>query len=126
MDSLDKAIASVEFSPGDVVAGKYCIELKVNAGAFGTIFKATQFVLSRCVALKVMHSNSLGPENLRRFQREAKAAKNFDHENLVKIYEFGILPDDRPFIAMQFVEGESLTARLKQSGPITAEETKKQ
>ncbi|HWZ92607.1 MAG TPA: protein kinase, partial [Polyangiaceae bacterium] len=65
------------------------------------------------VALKVLDGERLGVEAERRFKVEARAIAQLSHENLVKLYEFGVAQDGRPFYAMELLSGESLDKRLE-------------
>lgn len=74
----------------------------------GAVYLAKDMALGRLVALKVLlGSLARNPDQVRRFQREAKAAAPLLHPNIVRIYEAGIR-DGTPYIAMEFVEGEPL------------------
>jgi formylglycine-generating enzyme required for sulfatase activity len=88
----------------------------------GAVYKARQPLLNRLVALKVM-SPHLGadPSFVARFVREASAAANLNHPNMVQVYTAGEA-DGMHFIAMEFVEGESLQKRLHRLGRIESRE----
>jgi serine/threonine protein kinase len=88
--------------------GKYEIIEEVGRGAMGIVFKARDPVLGRLVALKTLTSESLtDPSLLQRFAREAQSAGSLQHPNIVTIFDLGEA-DGKPYIAMEFVEGESL------------------
>ncbi len=102
--------------------GKYQILEGLGHGAMGVVYKALDTQLERLVALKVMNPHLLGSgEHQQRFEREAKAAGRLHHPNLVTIYEFGSL-EGCHYIAMEFLEGESL-AEILRAGPPVAFET---
>jgi serine/threonine protein kinase len=74
------------------------------------------------VALKVLHEELAGSEPDReRFLREAEMLAAIDHPNVVRVVEVGAMPDGRPFLAMERIEGETLAARLER-GPLSREE----
>src|SRR3990172_4465355 len=88
--------------------GKYQIKSELGSGAMGVVYKAEDPRLGRPVALKTMSANVAGnPELLQRFYREAQSAGQLRHPNIVTIYDIDEA-DGLPFIAMEFLEGESL------------------
>jgi serine/threonine protein kinase len=99
--------------------GPYRVLKVLGAGGMGVVFQAEDPMLERKVALKVMLPNQAADESGRqRFLREAKTAAAFEHDNIVRIYQVG---EDRgvPFIAMEFLKGESLDDRLKRGELMT-------
>jgi len=84
----------------------------------GAVYLAHDAVLDRPIALKVLlGSLAKSPEQLRRFQREARAAAPLSHPNIVRIYEAGVR-EGIPFIAMEYVDGESFDHLLSRAGVI--------
>jgi serine/threonine protein kinase len=105
--------------PGMVVAGKYRIDEEIGAGGMGIVYKAEDLKLKRSVALKFLPPHLMdSPELKERFLIEAQAAAALNHPNICVIHEVG---DDeaRPYIAMEFVEGETLKGKLRK-GPLGA------
>jgi serine/threonine protein kinase len=96
---------------------------RLGAGGMGTVFLAEQIgVGNRPVALKVLNRKLLDdPDFLLRFQNEAGSTGRIHHPNVVTIYESAQSDDGTPYIAMEFLEGESLREVLKQRGalPVT-------
>jgi serine/threonine protein kinase len=93
--------------------GKYQIVGQVGEGAMGVVYRATDPVLNRTVAIKVMSDAIARNDDLRgRFLREAQAAGSLQHPNVVTIYDFGEV-NGHPYIAMEFVEGEDLESLLQ-------------
>ncbi|MGA9058853.1 MAG: serine/threonine-protein kinase [Terriglobia bacterium] len=105
------------------LSGRFRIVRRLGAGAMGTVFLAEQLgVGNRPVALKVLNRKLLDdPEFLLRFQNEAGSTGRIHHQNVVTIHESGQADDGTPYIAMEFLEGESLREVIKQRGalPVT-------
>ena len=98
---------------GSGVFGKYDLLGEVGRGGMGVVYKARQRDLNRIVALKmILASEWASAEEIRRFQAEARAAARLRHRNIVAIHEIGEHLG-RHFFAMDFVEGESLSAIVK-------------
>ena len=88
--------------------GKFEIICKLGQGAMGVVYKARDPLINRVVALKTLRTGLFDDSILlKRFYSEARAAGNLRHPNIVTIYELGH-EGDMPFIAMQFLHGESL------------------
>jgi serine/threonine-protein kinase len=99
---------------------RFRIVRRLGAGAMGTVFLAEQIAVgNRPVALKVLNRKLLDdPDFLLRFQNEAASTGRIHHRNVVTIYESGQADDGTPYIAMEFLEGESLREALKQRGAL--------
>ena len=98
--------------------GKYKIIEEVGRGGFAAVYKAVDTTLDRTVALKFLAPHLLwDPTFVQRFQREAKVAANLDHPNIVTIYEVSQV-EGVYFIAMQFLEGRTLSQVLEAEGAL--------
>jgi len=94
--------------------GGYQIEAEIGRGGMGVVYKAWQRELGRPVALKMILAGELASgDDLERFRNETRALANVHHANIVSIYEAGQI-DGRPYFAMQYVEGPTLSQRLKE------------
>jgi len=95
--------------------GKYAIVGELGKGGMGVVYKGHDPVIRRDVALKVIRKRDLDPQDaehaLERFKREAQAAGNLAHPNIVAIYEYGE-DEENAFIAMECVVGRSLRDHL--------------
>ncbi|HEY0192373.1 MAG TPA: serine/threonine-protein kinase [Kofleriaceae bacterium] len=99
---------------GRDIAGRYRILAKLGEGGMGAVYRAEQISLKRQVAVKVLRPEVLGNELLlRRFNAEAEAVAKLSHPNTVNIYDFGQDRDGALFIAMEFIEGQSLRGVLQ-------------
>lgn len=99
------------FRPGQHVANFVIVEM-IGAGGMGAVFKARDQELGRTVALKTLSPRLLSDEAANsRFRQEAQSASMVEHSNVVQIYSFGI-DGHTPYIAMEFLRGESLAERL--------------
>ena len=98
--------------------GKYKIVELVGEGAMGTVYRATDSVLGRTVAIKVMNASIARQQDHRqRFLREAQAAGSLQHPNVVTIYDLGEL-EGHLFIAMEFVHGTDLERLMTAVEPL--------
>jgi non-specific serine/threonine protein kinase len=89
----------------------YRITAKLGEGGMGVVYAATDEKLGRQVAIKTLHEASTDPLGRERLWREARAAAQINHPNVCQIYEIGEA-DGHPYLAMEFLEGESLHARM--------------
>ncbi|MCJ7488161.1 MAG: protein kinase, partial [Candidatus Aminicenantes bacterium] len=115
------ATPSKGVSFGSLLAGKYRLLEEIGHGGMGIVYKAEDMRLKRTVALKFLPPElSSNTEARERFLQEARAAAALSHPNICTIHEVDE-SEDKPFIAMEFVEGENLRERIKK-GPLPIEE----
>jgi serine/threonine protein kinase len=102
--------------------GHYEVLQVLGKGGFGIVFRAFDDVLQRVVAIKVMAPQLAATSPARkRFLREARTSAAVRHENVVQVYEVGEQP--LPYLAMEFIPGETLQQRLDRTGPLDVQET---
>ena len=95
------------------VIGDFEVLAKLGQGGMGAVYRARQISLDRQVALKILPSHFEGDADyVSRFQREARVAASLSHPNLVKVYASG-LADGNHYIAMELIEGETLSQWVK-------------
>ncbi len=108
-------------SPDPFVKGqrvdRYEIREHIGQGGMGTVYRAIDTKLGRTVALKTVVAHRRGDkltEEIReRFMREALAASRVDHRNVVQVLDFGFADDGTPYMVMEYLRGQSLSAILK-------------
>ncbi|MCX6897366.1 MAG: SUMF1/EgtB/PvdO family nonheme iron enzyme [Verrucomicrobia bacterium] len=106
---------------GQTFAG-YEILAKLGEGGFGSVYKARQPALNRLVALKILATHlATDAEFVARFKREATLAASFNHPNLVLVYAAGE-SDGSHYMAMEFVEGETLRHHIEKHGRLQPRE----
>ena len=121
-DSFTKSVETPVpiLTQGKVIDGKYRIQEEIGRGGMGVVYKAEDLKLKRHVALKFLPPHLMdSPELKERFLIEAQAAAALSHTNICVIHEVGEA-EDQSYIAMEFVEGETLRDKLKK-GPLMAE-----
>jgi serine/threonine protein kinase len=95
--------------------GPYRLVEKLGKGGMATVFKAYHPSLDRYVAIKALHPAFMEhPGFIERFEREAKVVAKLEHPNIVSIYDFSE-HEDRPYLVLKYVRGETLKARLEKS-----------
>jgi serine/threonine protein kinase len=99
--------------------GRYQIAALIGAGGMGDVYRATDSVLDRVVAVKVLPTHLSNQLELRlRFEREAKAVAALSHPNILAIHDFGF-DSGLYFAVMEYLDGETLRQRLMGSVPLT-------
>ncbi len=112
--SLHQSLSSDE----ELLFGRFQIEELIESGGQGKVYKALDVTMNRVVALKVLLAESNKPEDLIRFQNEARLASKIHHPNVAKIYDFGVHSGD-PYLCMEWVQGESLKNSLDNQGRLS-------
>ena len=98
--------------------GRYQIQTHLGAGAFADVYKATDTILNRVIALKVLKPMLLADrEAFDRFTREAQVAANLFHPHIATVLDMGEA-EGRYFIAMRYVDGMSLDKVISERGAL--------
>ncbi len=103
---------------GRVLNGRYQLIGPVGGGGMAQVYKARDNVLGRVVAVKLLHDQySRDSQFVARFRREAQAAANLAHPNIVNVYDVG-QDGDLHYIVMEYINGESLKEYITRSAPL--------
>jgi beta-lactam-binding protein with PASTA domain/tRNA A-37 threonylcarbamoyl transferase component Bud32 len=106
---------------GRVFTNRYEVQREIAQGGMAEVFLARDQLLDRPVALKALHPEfARDPSFVERFRREAQAAANLNHPNIVAIYDWG-QDSGTYFIVMEYVEGRSLRDLMRAEGPLDSE-----
>jgi len=100
--------------------GRYRLTRLLGEGGMGKVYLAEQPTIGSRVAIKILSDEcARNAELLERFFAEAKAVNLIRHENIISVLDLSVLPDGRPFIIMEFVEGQTLAHHVrKQAAPL--------
>ncbi|MFE6287541.1 serine/threonine-protein kinase [Streptomyces sp. NPDC057877] len=115
-----------EGSDGRVIAGRYRLEAPLGRGGMGVVWRARDQLLGRRVAVKELFLDpSLTAEEARRQRestlREARAVARLRHPNIIVVHDV-VEHDERPYLVMEFVDGDSLADRIAGNGPLDVRE----
>ncbi len=104
---------SLALSPGAIFDSKFLVLASLGAGGMGAVYKAKQIGFERIVALKLLDSVLADfDDSEMRFEREAKILSMLEHVNIAKFFVYGISTDKVPYLALEYVDGQSLRQRL--------------
>jgi serine/threonine protein kinase len=107
----------------DMVIGSYRITKTLGVGGMGAVYAGEHTLLGRKAAIKVLLPEfSTNQELVERFFKEAVAATAIKHPGIVQIYDFGHQDDGSAYIAMEYLEGEGLDARLRRLGKLPVQQ----
>ena len=94
---------------GQILAGKYKVGELLGEGGMAQVFRATHLGLDRAVVIKLMHSSMPSMDTaMKRFEQECKVTARLDHPNVVSVFDVGTLEGRRPYLVMEFIQGESM------------------
>ena len=119
LDAVARATPSGFFA-GLVLDGRYRLESLLGEGGMGTVWVGSQLALQRRVAVKSLRLAS--PSHRARLRREALALAAVHHPSIVEVHDYGETEGGVPYVVMEFVRGESLSARIEREGALHAEE----
>lgn len=102
--------------------GRYRLDAQIGSGGMSTVYRATDSVLERHVAVKLMHREFTGDsDQLERFRREARAVAQLSHPHIVSVIDAG---EDagHPYIVFEYVDGETLKDRIRRLGRLPVDQ----
>ncbi|HEY6728609.1 MAG TPA: protein kinase [Polyangiaceae bacterium] len=109
--------------PKELVAGKYRLTRLLGRGGMGSVWEGVHNTLGTRVACKFIEAEYADSDEARsRFENEARAAASLRSKHVVEVYDHGVTGDGRPYIVMEFLQGEPLDKRLERSGRLTVAE----
>jgi eukaryotic-like serine/threonine-protein kinase len=118
---MPQVVDSSFLAPGTRV-GEYEITGKLGEGGMGVVYAGMHPEIGKRVAIKVLAPQAAQyPDLIRRFKEEARAVNKIRHPNIIDIFAFNQLPDGRHYFVMEYLDGESLTARLERGSMEFAE-----
>ena len=107
-----------DLAPGTVLLGKYRVDEHLGVGGMGRVIRASHLYLQQSVAIKVLLPQMTeSPSTVARFLREAQAAVRLKSEHTARVIDVGTLPDGRPYMIMEYLEGNDLNQILRHHGP---------
>ncbi|HVY28026.1 MAG TPA: serine/threonine-protein kinase [Polyangiaceae bacterium] len=110
----------MSLSTGDIIDGKYRIVRLLGEGGMGAVYEGENMRIHRRVAIKVLHAGVAATgEAVARFEREAQAAGRIGSEHIVEVLDLGNLPSGDRYMVMEFMDGDSLSARIRSKGRLT-------
>ena len=98
-----------------LLAGRFVVEREVGRGAVGIVYRAYDHVSGQSVALKVIASDGVDAGEEARFRREGRVLAGLHHPGIVRVVAFGQLEERRPYVAMEWLEGENLAKRQERA-----------
>ncbi|RLB59751.1 MAG: serine/threonine protein kinase, partial [Deltaproteobacteria bacterium] len=105
------------------MVGSYRVERCIGQGGMGRVYEGLHPHIGSRVAIKVLTRDvAANPQVVRRFFEEARSVNVIRHENIVNVLDLATLPDGRPFILMELLDGESLAHRIATRGALPARE----
>ena len=114
-----KSVGGAADLVGSIVADRYRITKKLGEGGMGAVYLGEHVKMGRLSAIKVISKSMANdPEAIARFNREAANASRINQHNVCSIYDFGETDDGIIYLAMEFIEGEALTALIEREGAL--------
>jgi len=107
---------------GTTLNGRYRLEARIGTGGMSSVYRALDETLERPVAIKLMNREiATDSDQLERFRREARAVAQLSHPHIVGVIDYGE-DQGRPYIVLEYVEGETLKERIRRNGELDVSE----
>lgn len=112
--TFDNTVLLPSIAGSHVISGRYILEKRLGIGGMGIVYKARHKFLKSFHAVKLILPSLAGTDAalLNRFNQEAILAASIDHQNVIRVTDFGIENDSLPFLVMEFVDGTPLMFHL--------------
>jgi eukaryotic-like serine/threonine-protein kinase len=105
---------------GHIIDGKYRLDRLIGTGGMGAVYEGENLLIRRRVAIKILHAASNGNvDAIRRFEREAQAAGEIGNDHILEVLDIGSLPNGDRYMIMEYLDGETLAARIERHGRLT-------
>ncbi len=122
--AISKSTGAPDALIGRVINDRFKINALIARGGMGKVYRAEQAPLGRVCAIKVLNPNYAGehdPEFHKRFFLEASIASKLTHPNTVTIFDYGRTPDDIYYMAMEYLDGQTLHRAIREAGHFSEE-----
>jgi len=106
---------------GDIISNRYRLIEEIGRGGFGVVFRAVQLGMERNVAIKMLHpagDPKMQEQMKERFKREAMMARNLNHPNTIRQYDFGEAADGSMYLVLEYLNGRNLVEVIRQEGAL--------
>jgi serine/threonine-protein kinase len=109
--------------PGEIVANKYQLEIRLGFGGMGEVWSATHTGTGRVFAIKFMHAHAATSKSARqRFAREARASAKINHPSVIDVFDVGETDEGTLYLVMEMLDGVSLGDALHATPPLTVQD----
>jgi serine/threonine-protein kinase len=110
---------SGELAPETIISNTYQVVRTIGRGGMGEVYEARHLRTKAAVAIKVLMADlDQSGEIFQRFRREAEITSNLNHPNIVRMFDTDSLPDGRPFLVMELLEGRELSRLIEPDKPM--------
>ncbi|HEX3770047.1 MAG TPA: serine/threonine-protein kinase [Polyangiaceae bacterium] len=108
------------YEPGHVIDGKYRLVRIIGTGGMGSVYEGENLLIRRRVAIKILNSGTTqNADAIKRFEREAQAAGEIGNDHILEVLDLGSLPNGDRYLVMEYLDGETLAARIERHGRLS-------
>ncbi|QAT87065.1 serine/threonine protein kinase [Corallococcus coralloides] len=101
--------------------GEFVVQERIGAGGMGVVYRAVHPLIGKQVAIKVMRVEMVSQQQVQRLLVEARAVNAVRHPGIIDIFGFGTLPDERPYVIMELLQGRALSDFVRAKRPMDLE-----